>query len=402
MKSRYVFVIALCAALVLVVPYSVTALPQFSLLSGNKCLNCHVNNQGSGLRGELGWYMEKEMALLKPRSVGLGWHYDLDRESNSFFDGALTFGLDFRMQSARKPTSAEAERRIFPMQLAFYAAWQATSWLTLEGTYNAGPLRYAGQQSWAASVVIQPTLTSPQLRVGFFQPSIGVRYDDHTMIVRGIAGADYNPLIAPNYAEYGAEITYDGLQWLTLTAGAFLPKSLSQLQTVNQKSETVPLLDGLDSNSNFSTLAKSPTMTAKAMLWLRTEDHVINSYIGASVLNNKAFTFLSAFAGVGLTDRLSLMGEYALSGVKDGRQTRNMTAELSYQPVTGLLPFVRYDRGRTRIAVPNDVTELAFQQISVGAQIFLLPYVELRPEYRWTDTDAYTSTRWTVQLHIFY
>ena len=54
---------------------------------------------------------------------------------------------------------------------------------------------------------IQPSFKLPRLRIGYFQPSIGVRYDDHTAVVRQIAeGSGPRSLIAPNYAEVGAEL----------------------------------------------------------------------------------------------------------------------------------------------------------------------------------------------------
>ena len=46
-----------------------------------------------------------------------------------------------------------------------------------------------------------------QLRIGHFQPSIGIRYDDHTMLCPAGSRSKYHPvIIAPNFAEYGAEL----------------------------------------------------------------------------------------------------------------------------------------------------------------------------------------------------
>ena len=68
--------------------------------------------------------------------------------------------------------------------------------------------------------IYQPNYNWPALRVGHFQPSIGMRYDDHTMLVRQtpmLPGAA--SLIAPNYAEYGAEVHYYKKLWLSQTGG---------------------------------------------------------------------------------------------------------------------------------------------------------------------------------------
>lgn len=404
MNYYRLFVGVLCLTF-LCMPLTTTALPQFSLLTGNKCLNCHVNVQGAGLRGELGWYMAKDVKLFSAHSVGLSFLESV--ESNSTLNGNLTFGLDMRFQSTRSPRSDDAKRAYFPMQWAMYLAYQPEQWLTVEGMVELGafarqlgnrPTLYPGQQGWNASVLIQPSYSLPQLRIGHFQPNIGIRYDDHTILARQVAGPNGVPLIPPNFAEFGAELNYDGLQWLTLSVGAYLPKSLAQMTTTNNE----PLLKHVAPDASFSELLKSPSTMARVVLWPRTDDHLLNTYLGASVLNNKTFTLTNIFAGIGLTDRLSLMSEYAMSGIKDGRQTRNYSIELMYQPMIGLLPFARYEHGATTISVPGGTKELYNKQISLGAQIFPLPFVEIRPEYRIFDTNDYKSSRWNVHLHIFY
>jgi hypothetical protein len=422
LQARAVFVV-LSAAWMLTSAPGVQALPQFSLMTGNKCLNCHINTQGSGLRNELGWYVERDMKLIDPKNVPLlNALYALDGESNSFADGKLTIGLDLRGQLTRSPQSEQATYRVIPMQFALHAAVQPAQWLTFEGMADIGaivqslsgrPLIYAnqGQRAWSASVLIQPSYELPQLRIGHFQPSIGIRYDDHTMLVRQIAaGNPSSPLIGPNYAEYGAEINYDGLKWLTFTLGGYLPSTLSQMYTINQNGQRVPLLDAVPRDADFSQLVRSPSTLARVMLWPRTEDHAVNSFLGASLFTNTTFSLANVFAGVGLTDRLSLMGEYALSGVRDGRQTRNFSAELTYQPVVGLMPYLRYEQGRTRVSNPDaasGISEQSSTQITLGAQIFPLPYVELRPELRYfdsklSDTESIKATRFFLQLHVFY
>jgi hypothetical protein len=384
------------------------ALPQFSLLTGNRCLTCHITTQGGGIRGELGWYASKDVGMLKPKDIPLLRElYALDGESNSFIDNTLTIGMDLRGQLTRSPRSDAAQRRFFPMQLSLHAAFTPVQWLTVEGTFNFAALSrsYSGQPTWAASVIIQPDYTLPQLRIGHFQPTIGMRYDDHTMLIRQVAGASYpngSPLIPPYYADWGAEINYDGLKWLSLTAGAFLPKNLSALETIDANTDFVPLLSKVSPTSSLAELVASPTLLGRAMVWLRTEDHLINSHLGASVLNNGAFTMVNAFGGIGLTDAVSLMGEYAISGIKDGRQTRNYSLELTYRPFSWLYPFVRYEYGTTRQAVTGGVGEFYTRQAVAGVQWFVLPYLELRPEYRYIETEIFASTRWNLQVHLYY
>ena len=393
---------------VIAVRLPVFAIPQFSLLTGNRCINCHVNTQGSGLRNELGWYVSHDTRMIKPADVPLlNLLYALDGESNAYLNGMLTLGIDARFQLAGSHRSPDAPSRVFPMQASIYAAFTPADWLALEGSYNAGPVRYAGQQAWTASVIIQPTIVSPRLRVGHFQPSVGMRYDDHTMLARSVAGANGTPLIAPNFAEYGAELSYEGVKWLTLAAGAFLPRSLAQLSAPNATGDFVSLVPEISANAGLQDLMGSPSYLGRAVVWLNADDHSYNSYAGASLLTNQTFSYASIFAGFGLTDKVSLMGEYALSGVKNGRQTRNISAELTVQAASWLFPYLRGEIGTTTVTAtsttPTSVIETTFtRQVVLGAQWFLLPYIELRPELRYVETESYRSPRFAMQLHIFY
>lgn len=388
---------------------SALALPQFSLMTGNRCLTCHVNAQGGGLRGELGWYAAKDASMLNTKDIPLLRDlYALDGESNSYVNGQLTFGMDLRGQLTRSPNFDQAPRRFFPMQLALYAALKldAVPWLTLEGGFDFASLwterrtPYPGQSSFTASVLIQPGLTLPLLRVGKFQPTIGVRYDDHTMLIRQVAGAFSRPLIPPFYGDWGAEVQYDGLQWLSLAAGAFLPQNLSAINTGYSNGDFGSIIKGVTPISSLDTLLRSPTLTGRVKFWLRTEDHVVNSYLGSSVLTNGDFGMLSFFAGVGITDRISLMGEYVLSGVRNGFSGRNWSAELTYRPFAWLYPYVRYEQGRTQVLDGGNDTYA--NNLTLGVQWFPLPYIELRPEWRFYDNDRITSTRWNLQVHLFY
>jgi hypothetical protein len=38
----------------------------------------------------------------------------------------------------------------------------------------------------------------------------------------------------------------------------------------------------------------------------------------------------------------------------------------------------------------------------IGSEFFLFPYIELRPEYRYTETSDYTLGQYTLQIHAFY
>jgi hypothetical protein len=376
------------------------AIPQFSAISGNRCSNCHVAPSGGGIRNDLGWYSWYDVGLISRDSSFLAPMYAIDKE-NTFFDGMLTLGMDARVQSTRSFTSPQATRSTFPMQASLYAALTPIKAVTLEGTFNLAALRqgagggqrivYPGQRMGSLSAIIAPSLSLPMLRVGLFRPSIGMRYDDHTMGSFGYAtSTNRQTLVAPDWSEYGAEITYEGLRWLTLQTGIFGSEGLSQVRINDGGTRTVSAVTG-----------NQPTITARAVVWPRAFDDKLNMWLGGSVLSNNALTLTSAFAGVGLSDHLSLLLDRTSMKLNNVIETENWTAELLYQAATWAFPYVRAERYWTDQV--NATGTVLSNAAIIGAQIFLLPYVELRPEYRILDTwkEGYSS-RWNFQLHIFY
>ncbi len=383
-----------------------SALPQFSLLSGNKCQNCHINTQGSGLRSDLGWYSFNEQSLIKPESIGLGWLYGENNSGNTLLeDNILTLGTDMRLQYARSHSTENAERKLFPMQTAVYASIRATKWAQFEGGINIGHRRFGntqtsnfrGQQPWSISMILQPTLSYPQLRVGFFSPTIGMRNDDHTKLIWQVPSAsgtnNISNLIPPLYAEFGTELTYDALKWLTVSVGAFGSHSISEL--VLNKYST----GNIGSQISLISDANKPTIVARAVVWQRFFDDKLNAYLGSSVFTNDDFILMNAFAGVGLADKVTLMFDYAASDKKGIRKTTTASVEAMYQLHEALFLTARAETGRT---LTENFDSAYTQAVMIGAQIFVLPYVELRPEYRIMDANSFRSGRYALQLHLFY
>lgn len=388
--------VAVVVALVCISSTGAFAIPQFSALTGNRCVNCHVSPTGGGLRNELGWYSWYDVSMVPRKSSLISWAYPED-ESNQFFDGLLTVGMDIRVQNTRQFLEGSS-RATFPMQASLYAAVTPVKAVTVEGTFNLAALRisdvtrntYPGQRMGSASVLFQPDASLPLIRAGLFRPSIGMRYDDHTMAPFSWANTSLRQTyLAPDWSEFGAELNYESLKWLSVQAGVFGSEALSRLRVNNgQSSQTV--IQG-----------NSPTLTARAVVWPRAFNDMLNMWFGGSMLMNGDFRMTSAFAGIGLSDHISLMLDYTTTELDDAIRTSNFMAELGYQVYSPLYVYGRYERYTTdqELAPGTIVANAAV----FGAQIFVLPYVELRPEYRiWDTWKEGTANRWNLQLHLFY
>jgi len=177
-------------------------------------------------------------------------------------------------------------------------------------------------------------------------------------------------------------------------AGVFSNSSLNENAVTNDS----------DANLAYST---------RIMFWPRFFENTVNTYIGASLLKNGDVSIIQYMLGIGLTDQLSFSVEATQSDIHHIRSisTDNLqnlpgssttyTTELMYQVESWLFPYVRAEYGELR----NDQNKVhtIIKQFVIGAQIFLLPNIEFRPEYRMFDTyRPGIIGRWGAQFHLYY
>lgn len=371
------------------------ALPQFALMTGNKCISCHITSQGGGLRSELGSYSYAEVGIIDPDKIGLGSLFQ-SVEENTFFDGKLTVGLDARFQTVRGHTSPEDKRKYFPMQGSIYAQYAPFDEVKFEANYNAGHSsknRFPGQQPWLGSVLIQPSYDLPILRIGRFSPSIGIKYDDHSKMIRQFvtnSGTNTSTnFMPPSLGEYGAEITYDSWHKMTASVGVFGSNSFSEINVRDINGNAVSIISS----------ANKPTVAARLQFLEQFFDMKLNTFIGSSLLLNDDFTNIRGFMGLGLTDEAALMIEYSQTEKKALQKTSVVSLDGMYALMSGLYATARFETGKTTV---QSLKEYDAYSIVLGVQAFVLPHVEIRPEYRIMDTNDFRSSRWAVQLHLFY
>ena len=333
--------------------------------------------------------------------------------TNSLYDGLITPGFDVRLQMTKLGRPPQDKRIVIPMQTQFYLGIAPVDWLSIYGGVNASAInfsdsitvrRYPSQSSWEATAQFHPGVTLPIVRVGYMQPSIGIRHDDHTSFTRrDAAGSAPINLVPPGYAELGVEAHYEGLSWLTVNAGVFSSSNLSKIE---------PTLGEQTSIADFS----KPAVLARVMLWPQDLDLGFNGELGASlygtgVLGDSAFTMINLFAGIGFSDRGSFLVEGLMADYPGERRVRNVSVMGSYQLFTWMSLNWRYEwaQSEDRSSADPDNAELAHAQQAVfGLEFFPFPNVELRPEYRFFQTEpfaqvgGYLQGQYTLQLHLYY
>ena len=382
-------------SLLVAVAINVAALPQFALLSGNRCSNCHVSPAGGGLRTEMGWYTMHDVGLIKREALPFLYP---DDQSNTILDEQVIFGADARLQSTRSFYDSNASRVLIPMQLTVYGAYKPTRWLTVEGSFNAAalhtrsgtPVRFPGQRLGLASAMVSINRSIPTLRVGMIRPSFGIRYDDHTVFPFSYATprARQN-IISPDWGEWGSELTWEYLRWLTVQVGVYGAQGLAQTH-ISNGIDNVPTVKG-----------NNPTVTGRIYTSHQFSDNAANMYAGASILTNNDFRMISAFAGAAVTDHVYLMADVVQTHKLNVLTSTMGMVEVGWSVDPSVIAYARYEHGtsdQSQMQTNATLTSGVF-----GAQVFVLPFMEIRPEYRIMDTFySGINTRWNVQLHLFY
>ena len=394
-QKKIMKILLLIPILIILFNIKTFALPSYSLLSGNSCINCHVNYQGGSLRNELGIYYKKNISIIPLLDEVINDITNPIYKYHSFLDGKVLYGFDFRYQSARPATSELLKRRNFVMQASPYISLSPMEWLKISGSYNFAVTKFPSQSDWSAYIQIQPSYKYPILQIGYFQPSIGLKYDDHTNFNQQIASTKLGmtQILAPDYSEYGMELYYQMFRWLNVTTGLFTNRNLSKIKYLDDKNDLKSLVDD-----------NSISYIFKIEITPRFLDNLINTDIGASIYyNNKNnFNINNFYIGLGITDYLSLISQYTITDNKNTWLSNNISIGLTYQVLESLLLHARFEKASTDDKIKSE--KYSINQVIIGGKVFILPGIILIPEYRIFDTEYYSSyaAQYSLQLHVFY
>lgn len=409
----------------------VHATPRMWLTAGTPCGACHVNPSGGEMRTELGWSSMRRTGALTYEALGAAAD---DHATNAWFRGSISVGGDFRLLGARlgrpevvdTPTGTETrypDVTWFPMQLQPYLAVRPTNELTLYGSWVVGPETFRageicdpvfpGMGCYSTFVLYEPAAAGLSARAGVFQPGIGVRHDDHTILIRGDAADRRTPIIPPSYAEAGAEVAWQPRQWIRGEIGAFHTGNLDEsLNSVARTASLWPVAyqarvtvqpalelggaashgsaadapDDFDDFDDFDALAEVQHPT------------VLNTWLGASAYGSGDFLTLNGFAGLGLHQGLAFLAELSRTQRTQRHVTLNGHVGASWSIVPWFVVAARAERAQTDTRDERFVVK----QYVAGVEIFPIPYLEVRPEYRLAETDTYRFGQTTLQVHFFY
>ena len=364
-----------------------SAYPRWFLEAGAPCGTCHVSPQGGGVRNEIGWYQETHASL-----APLG---DKLPKSQSFLGGKVWAGGDFRFQMARlgapRPDGAggvvEPDRRFIPMQMSLYAAAKPIDSVYITAALHIVDLvkevdtknntfsRFPGMAPAEGAIQWSPSAALPTVRAGLIQPSLGIRHEDHTMFIRSNPANPRQPFIPPLYAEPGVEASYHPISWFQAELGIFSNTFLREAVT--------------ETTGSVSWLARVLFLPQFAGL---------NTWIGASAYGSGSFFMVNGFAAIGFPKGVSLMVDASQTGYGADRSTFTLSGVLGWS----IRPWVHvYGRGEYSSAVAG-ASRPQNDQYVFGATFNPIPFLEIRPEYRYLRTNNYVLAQYALQLYAYF
>ena len=389
-----------------------SALPRMSATSGAPCTTCHYNADGGGMRSEIGWGTQWLTGAVDHDTTGLGF---LDNRSTNKVLDWMAVGGDARLQVTRlgeptidvgddgEPFAEAPSMAVLPMQFQPYLALLPHRTLTLQGSADLVSLLYdeggdgicaqfyPGQTCLQGHATYSPDPKLPKMRAGFFRPSMGIRHDDHTMLIDADASRRRPTVIPPNYAELGAEVSYQPRHWIRSEVGAFYPNQLARAVG------DAELTDGSLPLAVLARLTYFPRFDFGP-------DRSFYGWIGASVYGDvdQRFRLDQGFMGLGWLDRAALMLEVAHMefGTDPDRRAFNTAGIFTYQFWEWLVAEARVERAATR-DYTDDETHVRHAAVA-GVHFYPVPFVKIRPEFRYGRTDAWHMGQYAVQLHLFY
>lgn len=336
------------------------ALPKFATRQGAKCQSCHINPTGKGMRSTFGSTYGREeltMSTYKEKT-------DFE-EFSPMLNDYLTVGMDYRTLFYYREENSTSS--FFQMQGDLYLDLRLNKKFRIY--FDKGI--YSGFEIFGLAKVLP---LDGYIKIGNFVPAYGLKMDDHNLLIRSGPFFPVNPAIAayPTGLGFGQGAEDTGLEF------GFAPSIFS----IN-----IGVFNGRKGGLTGTAGTKNKAVAVRADANIQFE--MINLNVGGSLYNlPNAGTpgktqIVGAFGVVSFDHNLTLQGEYDILTTFNATLNKEVSGniiytELNYVVVSGIdlkLGYEFYD--------PNlKLQDGSFTRLTVGAEIFPITGVEVRPLYR--------------------
>lgn len=336
------------------------ALPKFATRQGAKCQSCHINPTGKGMRSTFGATYGREELPMETFKEQI----DLDEYTPSLND-FITIGMDYRTLFYYREQNSSSS--FFQMQGDLYLDLRLNKKFRIY--FDKG--LYSGFEVFGLAKVLP---LDGYVKLGNFVPAYGLKMDDHNLFIRSGPYFPLNTAIVsyPGGLGFGQGSEDTGLEF------GFNPS----IFTVN-----VGIFNGRKGGLTGTTGTKNKAVVVRAEANVQTE--IVNFNVGGSFYNLPNSTtpgktrIIGGFGVVTVANNLTLQGEFDILTTYSSTKLKEVSgnilyAEANYLIINGVdlkLGYEFYD--------PNiDLKDGSVTRFTIGAELFPLTGVEVRPLYR--------------------
>jgi len=354
------------------------SLPRFSLRSGQKCIDCHINPTGGEMRSYGGWVYGKNTLSM----------YTSDGKLSPKIGDNISFGFDYRTQYLTKSTDSTTQSDFQKMEGTIYFNVGLSDQVDVYARYD---FLFS---IWEAYGVLNILPNNSYVKVGTFSPNYGIRLDDHTAYTRGgdlgilfTTGSRQGLIYDPRYTETGLEVGYNLGKIANITASVGNPRSREFVAdpTYTTRLEINPII----ANKVSLLLGGSYAFYKEQRL------NPSNGKTG-----NADIQFYGGFAGIGFGD-MTLMAEYDIgkNNIVTGSSTGSLMLEGSYRLMKGFEAVARYDMFDKDIDTPGN----ELKRLILGFEFYPYSFIEIIPQYRiqWEIPEVKNNS-FVMQFHFYY
>ncbi|RPI15084.1 MAG: hypothetical protein EHM58_15000 [Ignavibacteriae bacterium] len=353
--------------------------PKFAAVTGEKCVSCHVNPTGGGMRNKYGIKTAKDFLYWKFLEKA-----NKETELNTDINKSIQVGSDFRMIfiNNQQGEGTPDFNTFFQMQAELYVHAQISKYLSLN--LNPGfliPNTFGNAALPVKTEIYGMVHNLPAglyLKVGRFIPNFGIKIPEHRSFNRNLNGF-YTPYAADAGFEVGIAPSL-----FTLTVGLSNGSSRDINGTLVQSYD-------FDAQKQFTTSADFRWASKKGDYSFGLGGSFINNPFKYDPANNiNALRQIAAgFISIGLFKRVAILGEYDYNrlDLRDAGSTRHdfntIFGEVDITVVQGAQAKFQFESYDPNLGLKDGPQEL--RRYSFGINLFPLTGLEIESIYRVVD-----------------
>lgn len=367
------------------------AYPKFAAYTGEKCVSCHVNPTGGGLRNPYGVkYSRDELFMNFLKKI------NKETELNTQITKGIQIGSDMRMIFIDDQIAEGIPNfnTFFQMQGDLYVHAKMNKYLSL----LVAPGLYIPNNSGSGAVptkyeiygLISNLPAGLYMKIGRFLPNYGIRIPEHRAYQR-----NFNDFYTPYADDAGIEVGI-APSFFTLTAALSNGSSTDVTGTRNNTFD-------FDNQKQFLTSADFRWADKKSKYTFGIGGSFLTNPFKWDPTNNiNALRQLAGgFLSVGLFQRVAILGEFDYNRLKiaDSVSTRRdfttIFGEVDIRVVKGLEAKFQFENYNPQLGIKD--APLQMRRYSFGLEFYPMTGLEIETIFRYVDEPGKTTDPFTGQ-----